>query len=134
MSYEIGKATGGVVDSSATATDFVEGLVVSREGVTDSVSNLGKLNPVILCTASIKPYGTAQADPDINEELAVLHTGIVKGWDDTPGTLANDDPVKPSAAGELALWVGGADTADVLYAYVERIVDATTGELEIRLV
>lgn len=117
--YEEGRATAAVKDSSEAA-DIIEGLALSREGVTDTPAiGLGEEEPVKIADAGEKFYGFAQSVPNLDGGLAARHQGIMPAFWDGVGTFVNDDPAKLADDGEVTLWVAGADTADELVGFVE---------------
>ena len=128
--YYVGSATPAVKDSSETL-DIVEGTILTRIGVTDTVAlGLGERQPVAVCEPGEAFYGVAFATPDLSGGLAAVHAGIVKVYDSTNTTITIDCPLKVDTAGTVALWVDGADVADLLVGYAHTLPGVVPDDLD----
>lgn len=126
--YHVGSATPAVKDSSESLT-IVEGNLLTRVGVSDSVSlGLGERQPVAVCEPGQAFFGVAFASPDLTDGLAAVHSGIVKVVDSTSTTITIDAPLKAGAAGTVDLWVTVTDAADLIIGYAHTLPGVVPGE------
>jgi len=128
--YNIGSATPAVKDSSEVL-DIVEGTILTRVGVTDTVAlGLGERQPVAVCEPGEAFFGVAFATPDLTGGVAAVHSGIVLVIDSTNTTLTIDCPLKVDTAGTVALWVDGADVANLLIGYAHVLPGTVPGNAD----